>query len=244
MSAQYLRAKGLAKPIEVDSSKEKPVKETTPLKKKSDQSPQILEKIEIFLKKHGDKANWWWRSAEVPLFGISSGDSFLFRHIFNDAAYFYELSARQELNEDLPPAYSLEKPFNQTSIDEAWLVWEKFEKLNRSGLHITPLTWAEELSQRLPGQQMLLHIDLKNYKDGQLVTQFEKQLKQMRKDLEIPEPAKSAPKANRILNTGRSFRPIEALDVHRLSDDGSLRRHYADQLTEAKKDFRALPKNL
>lgn len=48
------------------------------------------------------------------MFGlVDLGDSFLFRQIFNDSSYWYELAARRSLElKEARPAYPLGKPFN------------------------------------------------------------------------------------------------------------------------------------
>jgi hypothetical protein len=232
-----MKSKGLVEPLEAEP--QKAIQPEVASKSRHEQSPAILERIDVF-QAHHSEADWWWRKPLVSMAGLPDGDTFLFRQIFNDAAYCYELKARRNSTKGTPPTYPLGKPFYKLSPDEALSVLKKVEKINRAGLHVAPLDWASELSQSLPGVQMLLQIDLKSYRDEHLCSQFKRQLQRIRSESGIPEPSESAPTSNRTLNTGRSFRPIEALDVHRLSDDGVLRKHYSDQVNEARKDLRAM----
>jgi hypothetical protein len=108
VSASWMKAKSSGNPM--DAEPQKPISPELGSKGRHAQSSEIVERIDRFRTNHGAEANWWWREINIPLFGIPD-DSFFFRQIFNDPAYFYELKARENSANGTPPAYPLEKPF-------------------------------------------------------------------------------------------------------------------------------------
>jgi len=60
MSGQWLRAKGLASPLKIDSTAERRSADKAQTKKQAfEQHPDIIEKIEIFLARQGKECKWW-----------------------------------------------------------------------------------------------------------------------------------------------------------------------------------------
>jgi hypothetical protein len=186
--------------------------------------------------------NWWWRVPEWPHndkpYPIDLVMRCSFRKDFQES-FWYELEARMK-GYDLArkPKYRLEAPFNQLSRLPMRTEYPHVPK---------PYPMIVERLEHNPKQIVRVGMDLfymainvRDFPDGTLIAAFKHELQIIRAYKKIPAPPCKTHRQHRISSKGRSFRPIEAMDVMTFSEDETLKIKYRRDYSRAKRAMEEL----